>query len=211
MEVTILNCRLLLTAEKIIYLPENAAIILSDLHLTKDVHFRKNGIGVPALLTHSTLNRLSSVIEKYKPSQIFILGDMFHSDYNNGVQIFELWRAKYSEIPVNLIHGNHDIFRNDIYKNMGIETIGDSCILDNILLTHEPVLASKLLNICGHLHPVVKISGNARQSIRMPCFYFNGSSLILPAFGEFTGGKYIHPKKGQKVFAIADEKIIEVL
>lgn len=210
MEVTILNCKLLLTAEKIIYLPETAAIILSDLHLTKDVHFRKNGIGVPALLTHSTLNRLSSVIEKYKPSQIFILGDMFHSDYNNGVHIFGLWRMKYPVIPVNLIHGNHDIFSNDIYKNMGIEPIGDSFISGSILLTHEPVLASKLLNICGHLHPVVKISGRARQSVRLPCFYFNGSNLILPAFGEFTGGKSIHPTRGQKVFAIVDEKIIRV-
>ena len=40
----------------------------------------------------------------------------------------------------------------------------------------------------GHLHPACRIHGRGRDSLRLPCFVSDGRQVILPAFGEFTGG-----------------------
>jgi hypothetical protein len=34
--------------------------------------------------------------------------------------------------------------------------------------------------------------------------------MILPAFGDFTGTFTLQPKKGNRVFAIADDEVIEL-
>ena len=42
------------------------------------------------------------------------------------------------------------------------------------------------------------------------CFYFKKNQAILPAFGSFTGFARIRPSKGEKVFVIAEGKILDV-
>jgi len=37
------------------------------------------------------------------------------------------------------------------------------------------------------MHPGIRIDGLAKQSLILPCFYFNGSNFVLPAFGYLTG------------------------
>ncbi len=52
--------------------------------------------------------------------------------------------------------------------------------------------------------------GKASQSLRLPCFYFGENGGIMPAFGEFTGTYTIKPKKGEKVFVIADDEVMRL-
>jgi metallophosphoesterase superfamily enzyme len=82
-----------------------------------------------------------------------------------------------------------------------------------LILSHEPLeqIAPGMLNICGHIHPGVRLVGKARQSIRIPCFFQTGSCLILPAFGNFTGLAIVKPKAEDKVWGITGEKIIPIL
>ena len=78
--------------------------------------------------------------------------------------------------------------------------------------THEPKKKPEAqMNIAGHLHPAVQLRGKARSFLRLPCFYFNDWQGILPAFGSFTGMHTLSPKKGDYVFAIANEdKILDI-
>jgi hypothetical protein len=34
--------------------------------------------------------------------------------------------------------------------------------------------------------------------------------MVLPSFGSFTGSKAINPKKGDRVFVVTEEEVIEV-
>ncbi|WP_332911905.1 hypothetical protein [Algoriphagus boritolerans] len=67
------------------------------------------------------------------------------------------------------------------------------------------------LNLCGHIHPGVRLLGKARQTVRIPCFHLSKSRLILPAFGNFTGLALVKPKDGDTIWGITPEKIIHIL
>jgi metallophosphoesterase superfamily enzyme len=67
-----------------------------------------------------------------------------------------------------------------------------------------------LYNLAGHIHPGVNLVGRGRQSLTLPCFYFGSRQGFLPAFGMFTGLARIAPKKDDKVFVVADNKIMLV-
>jgi metallophosphoesterase superfamily enzyme len=80
------------------------------------------------------------------------------------------------------------------------------------MLTHEPLENSRddFYNIAGHIHPGVHLSGKGRQSLTLPCFCFGKHQGIMPAFGSFTGLAKINPKKDDRIFVIAEGKILKV-
>ena len=67
-----------------------------------------------------------------------------------------------------------------------------------------------MYNISGHIHPGVTVRGRARQGMTMPCFLFSEESAVMPAFGQFTGIKKVRPLKKDRVFAIAEGRVLEL-
>jgi metallophosphoesterase superfamily enzyme len=49
-----------------------------------------------------------------------------------------------------------------------------------------------------------------RGSRRAPCFWFTSTRGVLPAFGTFTGCAMIRPGRGDRVFAVGDQQILEI-
>ena len=54
-------------------------------------------------------------------------------------------------------------------------------------MTHEPRPKPVRPQIAGHLHPVARLRTRAAR-IRRRCFISDDATLILPAYGAFTGG-----------------------
>jgi len=54
------------------------------------------------------------------------------------------------------------------------------------------------------------MTGQGRQSLRLPCFFMGSKIGILPAFGVFTGLHVLHPEPEDRVFLIAEKNIVEV-
>lgn len=198
-----------LSALRAIFWKEEQALILSDLHLGKATHFRKAGIAVPANIGQDDLFRLQKLITSYQPSQVIIVGDMFHSDENNDVAYFKLWRQQFSHIPFKLVKGNHDIMPADIYTSLQID-VYDTLRIKDILFAHEPCKDEEGYTFSGHLHPGIAVSGPGRQRLRLPCFFFGRNCGILPAFGRFTGLALLRPEEDEAVFVIADNTILKV-
>lgn len=200
-----------LLAEKAIYWENKNFLLIADLHLTKDTHFRKNGIAVPDGITKNNLHRLGVLINNYNPEKIIILGDLFHSDVNAGIILFAEWKQMYNGIPFLLINGNHDIMPAEEYKNLQIDLPGETLVYEEILLAHQPLehTGNNYL-LCGHIHPAVRLSGKAKQSVRIPCFWFGKNTGVLPAFGGFTGMHTINAKKDDKIFGIADDRVVRI-
>lgn len=200
----------ILSPHKVIFRKKTKTLLLADLHLTKEAHFRKHGIAVPARITAATLQILDEVISEFSPQKILFLGDLFHSKENKGIQEFINWRSKYVSLSFSLIHGNHDILETHFYDEMKIELEGILREEKHFLFTHEPIPNSSKINFCGHIHPAAIIKGKAKQHLRLPCFYFSKNNFILPAFGKFTGTHAIKRKKDDQLFIIADEEIIKI-
>lgn len=204
------NETFVVSPERLLYWPEQNAIIVSDLHLGKTGHFRKYGIAVPENIFKADLHRLFSAIQFFKPKKIIIVGDMVHSVANNELDVFSRWRQDLPQTEFILIQGNHDILAKHWYKKNDI-AVSSSLLINDVLFVHNSLDAEQLdlpykRTISGHLHPSILLKMGARQHLNLPCFYFTDQSCILPAFSLFSGTCAIRQKKSDVVFAIIPGK-----
>lgn len=208
---TILNNSFLLSAGRCIFWEEEKALILSDLHFGKTGHFRKHGIAVPQTIFKEDMQRLTAQVQYFKAEQLIIVGDLFHSQVNKEMDLFLKWRNDFAQLTIKLVIGNHDILPADWYTQAGITCIKDQLQTGPFIFTHDKA-ECKSLDDCyifsGHIHPAVALFGNAKQSLKFSCFYFTKMYGVLPAFGRFTGMHTVVPAKGDKVFALVENKII---
>lgn len=210
MQIGLQDNEFILSHRKVMFWKQKEILILADLHLTKETHFRKHGIAVPAGITLANLKKLDEAIEEFSPKEILFLGDLFHSDENKGIRTFIDWKKTLPGLRLALVEGNHDIMHREIYESMQIELLGEQIVIENMLFSHKPMNTENMLNFCGHVHPSVMIQGRARQSLRLPCFHFNQRNFILPAFGAFTGTKSISPEKQDMIYAVAEKEVIRI-
>ena len=207
--IKILDQDFLLIPEKAMFWKQEDALLIADLHFGKITHFRKAGIAIPDGAVYKNFKKLQSLLDTYPCEKVIFLGDLFHSELNSEWLAFKELIKNNPTISFHLITGNHDVLHNISYSNIGLIVHKDLLQLGPIMLSHEPVEHPSLYNLCGHIHPGVRITGAARQSMRLPCFYFGATGGILPAFGEFTGLHILHPKKGEQVFMITGNEVIE--
>lgn len=207
--LTIGNEQVVLLADKALYLPQYDTLLLADLHFGKVEHFRKNGFAIPGNVSQQDLARLKKLILNTKAQKIVFLGDLFHSDLNDAWFDFQSLLKELNTFQFHLVIGNHDILDVREYQNLHIHhqmEVGD------FVCTHEPleVIVEGKYNLCGHIHPAVRLRGKGRQSLRMPCFYFGPHTGILPSFGSFTGLHVVKPMEGDRVFVVNHEMVMEV-
>jgi len=209
--VSVLKEKLILLPEKASYLPDHNILIISDIHLGKITHFRKHGIGIPHSASNDNFNRLGLLIDSIVPSRVIFLGDLFHSNYNSEWIIFKDFINQNSTISFELVLGNHDILNPDLYNQSKLK-YSKSISIGQLILTHEPLgnIPDKHFNIYGHIHPAVKLTGTANQSLRLACFFFSDQYAVMPAFGTFTGMHTLKPKRSDNIYVIAENKVIKV-
>jgi DNA ligase-associated metallophosphoesterase len=205
---------LLLLPQKAIYWQQQKALIAADVHLGKVGHFRKSGIAVPLNMEQTELSTLSDLIFQYKPEKLILLGDFFHSDLNSDWDWLVLWRSQFPKLEIHLVKGNHDIIDDEHYLQLGFH-LHQELLVGPFLMLHHPLPDEKLQQtngyvFCGHIHPGISLSGRARQHLTLPCFAFGAKQAILPSFGRFTGRIAIRSAKSDRIFAVANEKVVAI-
>ena len=192
-----------------LFLPKTKELLICDIHLGKAEYFQQNGIPLTNNSDENNFARIKTLVKKYNPEKLVILGDLFHSKYSIGKTL----QKKMEDLPeilktnIELVLGNHDV-GCDI-KNIKVFDIKTT---KNIIYSHAPVnLAHKeTLNICGHYHPKLYLK-NKGDKLSFRCFAMdmNKNILYLPAFGDLTGG-YQCKKAIKKWAIISQEEIIEI-
>ena len=169
-----------------LWLPEWDALVVGDLHFEKASHFAEAGYFVPPYDTGRTLDALGAMIERRRPALVVSLGDAFHDPRGpsrmtlpNRVRL----EALMADRDWVWVTGNHD---PEPPEGLDGETV-DELRLGPLRLVHEPTNGEAPGEVAGHLHPVARI-GRGRRSVRRPCFACDGSRMVLPAVGAFTGG-----------------------
>lgn len=213
------NQHLWLSPERCIFWEEEKSLILSDLHFGKTGHFRKAGIAVPQNVYKEDLQRLVQLVQYFQPDKLIVVGDMFHSGQNLELELFRKWRSDFSHLSIQLVKGNHDILQQRWYEETQLILHEESLALEPFEFTHdishmqfEQHTASTRANyvFSGHIHPGIMVHGGGRQSLRFPCFYFGKNYAVLPAFSRFTGTYLVEPKQQENVFAIVENKIVQL-
>lgn len=197
---------LILSISSTIYLPFQRVLCIADVHLGKAAQFRQLGVPVPSGTTEGNLQRLSAAIAAFKPKTLLFLGDLLHGPAAHNAALLDAiqkWRKECASIEMILVRGNHDSHAGDPPPNLGIQVVSEPYILDGFALCHHPQTLNEYFVLAGHIHPVVQLKGKGRDKLRLPCFVYSNEGIVLPAFGEFTGGYVVAQKKGQTIIPIA--------
>jgi uncharacterized protein len=165
-----------------LYWPEQAALIVSDLHLGKSERLaRRGGALLPPYENHATLSKLDADIEATAARQVICLGDSF-DDLTAADQLAEDARLWLTRLMAGRdwvwIEGNHDAGPVDL-SGRHLAELHQA----GLTFRHIAAAAPQGPEISGHYHPKARLPGRAA-----PCFLIDTTRVILPAYGAFTGG-----------------------
>ncbi len=170
-----------------LWLETERTLVVADLHFEKGSSYAARfGQMLPPYDTRETLDRLDHEIAALSPARLIFLGDSFHDGQGEGrLATDDAERLRGLARGRDLIWavGNHD---EDGPQVLPGEVIDEASIL-GLALRHEPRDGLQPGEVSGHLHPAARVS-SGRSSVRRRCFVTDGSRLILPAFGAYTGG-----------------------
>jgi DNA ligase-associated metallophosphoesterase len=199
------------TNQRVLYWERKKSLILSDLHIGKAAHFQKSGIPIPKDILTTDLARLKQLILHFKVTNLIIVGDLFHAEYNKDLDEFKEWLAQFDVLKLQLIKGNHDRLSNKIYQNFEMEVFGTQLTQNSLKFVHDSVIPTHdFFTISGHIHPGVFIKGKGKQRIKLPCFQMTENQLILPAFSLFTGLNTRQSLKKCTNYCFTDDGIFEI-
>lgn len=204
--------KLFLLPEKAAYWPARQALFVADFHLGKASSFRSAGIALPAGTTTDNVTRLERAIAATHAREVVFLGDFLHSAAGRTAgtfATFERWRSSRRALALTLVRGNHDRKAGDPPQSWEVRCVEAGERFGPFVLNHEPGPARGGYALAGHIHPAVRLS-DGEERLRLPCFWFGARHGVLPAFGAFTGSAAIRPRRGDRVFVVAEGEVLEV-
>ena len=167
---------------------EKKIAIVSDLHLEKGSSFASSGQFIPPYDSEETLKKLINFVKKHEVQTIILLGDTFHDRgalNRMSSKVKSIFDSLVENYEIIFVLGNHE----NKMKSAFIKFY-ERYIVDDIHFLHEAVLEKKY-QISGHFHPVASLKINSKK-ITEKCLIHSENHIIMPAFGEFTGGLNIN-------------------
>ncbi|WP_432768530.1 MAG: ligase-associated DNA damage response endonuclease PdeM [Sphingopyxis sp.] len=173
-------------ADRALFWPRHAALIVADLHLEKASWYAALGQPLPPYDSHDTLDRLAGLAAATGARAIWCLGDSFH-DRHAAARIVpavaERLHAQAAATKLLWIAGNHDGLSGGAWGG----EVADELTIDGIVLRHQCLAGERRPEISGHFHPKLRLAVRGRNVSRA-CFAADERRLIMPAFGSLTGG-----------------------
>ncbi len=202
---------LILTNQRVVFWSKTKTLILSDLHIGKTAHFRKNGIPISSEVLQKDLERLEALISHFQPKTLLIVGDLFHAEFNEDVKVFQKRMQQFNNVSITLIQGNHDKNSFELYETLNIDIKPNYLEITPFVFIHDiKIVNQNKFYVSGHKHPGVLIKGKGRQRIKLPCFQITEHQLILPAFSLFTGLNTINQPTTTINYGFTENSIFKV-
>jgi DNA ligase-associated metallophosphoesterase len=205
--------------ERLVLLPERAAfwsrtetLLVADPHFGKAAAFRAAGVPVPRGTTSETLARIGLALDRTHARRLIFLGDFLHAREGRApetLRVINEWRAHRASIEMILVRGNHDARAGDPPLELDVRCVDAPLVEGPFAFTHKPARLDLGYVLCGHVHPGVRLTGAARQSMRLPCFWFSPTTGVLPAFGELTGLEIVDVAPDDRVWVVAGDEVIQ--
>lgn len=185
-EIALAGMRLHLLSDGALWVPDEAVLVVSDLHFEKGSSFARRGLHLPPYDTRTTLRRIAVLVRELAPRRVVSLGDAFHDagaearmDAEDAARLDALTKAA----RWTWVLGNHD-------PRPPKRLAGDAAAvfdLGPLSFRHEPSSIPVEGEVFGHLHPCARLRIEGR-SVRRRCFATDRLRLAMPAFGAYTGG-----------------------
>jgi DNA ligase-associated metallophosphoesterase len=181
-----------------IFWPEEELLAVSDLHLEKGSSYARRGVLLPPYDTAATLALLTQLVARYQPKVVIALGDSFHD--TGGPQ--RLAASDHHSLQT-LQRGRDWIWITGNHDPHPAPALGGSFVarlsVGPLTFRHEPTANAEAGEIAGHLHPVARVAQRG-SSVRRRCFASDGTRIVMPALGAFTGGLNVRDRVFAKLF-----------
>lgn len=198
--------------KKALFIKDKKILIITDLHIGIEEELKEHGIHSGSQ-TEKILSDITKICKKYKPKDIFLLGDIKHNIPTSTIQERKDVKRFLEKIikfgQIHIVPGNHDGNIDKIVpKNINIHP-SDGITLNDIGLIHghrwpkKEVIESKII-IMGHTHPTIMLKDRMNYKNYETCwvktkllkskikerFSIENSPelLIIPAFNPLCGG-----------------------
>jgi DNA ligase-associated metallophosphoesterase len=214
--LTVQGEELLLHPQRAVLWPRRKTVIVADTHFGKSSYFSRNGIAVPAGTDASDRDRLTRLVRESNAERLIILGDFLHvpidADSQDALDL-AAWANELGPAQIEVVVGNHD---------RGAPERWSSCISwrrgvwlePPFLFVHDSSdagpLGLALFTLSGHIHPVVRLPGSRNRGARVPVFWQRATGLVLPSFGQFTGGFPVRVATTDQVFAAGPSAVVRM-
>ena len=190
--------------------PRARTLLIADVHLDKCEAMRVQGMPMPNLMEEQ-IARLDDAIRATAAQRVLVLGDLLHAPAGLTtpmVECFAAWRAR-SPIDFALVPGNHDRGLRHVQDAWRMTILPELYNEGPFTFTHVPAPMAGHYVWAGHLHPAVTLRSSS-DSIKLACFHIGPGVAVLPAFSRFTAGGPLARTRADRVFAIADQQVVEV-
>lgn len=204
-EIDILGEKLVLTNQRVIFWESESALILSDLHVGKTAHFRKNGIAIPKDILEKDLARLEFLINGFPAKKVIVNGDLLHAGDNSDVDDFCKWKNSVNA-EFHLVQGNHDRISKKLSEKLCLNSVEEILEIEDFCFVHEFDESIEKFQITGHIHPGIMLR-TPIKNIKLPCFAVSERQLLMPAFSEFTGLDTKNLPKNARYYAFTEKEI----
>ena len=179
--------------------PEQAALVVADLHFEKASAYARRGVFLPPYDSAAILTGLEGLLAHRDARTVICLGDSFH-DQDGPARLGPEERARLAALQRGRdwiwIEGNHDAGSAAALGGRALAELA----LGPLTFRHEPTPGAVAGEVAGHLHPKAAVVVQGRRAVRR-CFATDGVRLVLPAFGALAGGLCVLDRAFARLFA----------
>ena len=186
LEIPVNGERLLLDVSGAAWWASRRTLVFADLHFEKGSSYARGGQFLPPYDTRATLQRMAQAVARRRPARIVALGDSFHDPHaadRLDAEARALLAGMAKAVDFVWIAGNHDPHPP--------AWLGGAVMAEwregGLVFRHEPSAGAAPGEVAGHLHPCARVSKWGRF-VRRRCFADDGTRMVLPSFGAYTGG-----------------------
>jgi putative SbcD/Mre11-related phosphoesterase len=195
---------------------EERHLVVADLHFGIEADLALHGLHFRSR-SRARMERLLSIVDRYDPDVLVLLGDVKHSipsitrqEYYELPRILATLRDR---VPLRVFPGNHDIGIERYLRPAEI-CAKEGAVIDGVGYLHghmypSPALAGHLM-IIGHHHPLLSLRDEVGCALRSPAYLRTEVDtkalgmaddkegitptrvLFMPAFNEIAGYDIMH-------------------
>ncbi|MEW5937718.1 MAG: metallophosphoesterase [Candidatus Thermoplasmatota archaeon] len=187
-----------ITREGGVWMREERAYVVADLHLGYEAAARREGAFMPPMQLKAVLAALDAIIRTYAPRTIVVNGDLKHSFDRNLRQEWEEVSMVLDHLmrdveTVEVLRGNHDNYLAAILAKRGME-LKPHTVIGGLKIAHGHKRVERdgwLLQ--GHEHPCLKVRDALGAELSLPCFLWSRAEriIVLPAISPIVFGRNV--------------------
>ncbi len=180
------------TRDFALFLREERALVISDLHLGFEGALAEQGVSIPRFQRRVILERLERMLDRVKAEQVVVAGDFKHEFSRNltdeWIEVKQVLRFLRDRVTPVLVRGNHDNYLATILGDLNLPLRERADVAGHTIVHGHEEVSTLHPIVMGHEHPAVKLKDELGAVVSVPAFLVTDRLIVLPAYSPLALG-----------------------